>query len=311
MLASALILVGGAAPAQTYPNKPIRMITGEPGGPNDFVIRVITPGLTASMGQQVIVDNRGGGVSAGLTAAKAAPDGYTLLFYGSNIWLAPFLRDSVPWDPVRDFAPITLAASSPNILVVHPSLPVKSAADLIAIAKASPGELNVAAGPAGSTTFLAAELFKAVAGVNIVRVPYKGNVPGLNALVGGQVQLMFANPTAAAAHVKSGRLTALAVTSARPSALLPGLPTVAASGLPGYEAVAILGVFAPARTPATLVNRLNQEIVRVLKQADVSETFLRIGVEPVGSSPKEFAAAMKSEMTRLGKVIRDAGIRDE
>ena len=286
------------------------MITGEPGGPNDFVIRVITPGLTASLGQQVIVDNRGGGVSAGQFAARAAPDGYTLLFYGSNIWLAPFLRDNVPWDPVRDFAPVTMAASSPNMLVVHPSLSVKSAAELIVMAKAKPGQLNVAAGPAGSTTFLAAELFKAMAGVNIVRVPYKGNVPGLNALVGGQVQLMFANPTAAASHVKSGKLTALAVTSARPSALLPGLPTVAASGLPGYEAVAILGVFAPAKTPATLVNRLNQEIVRVLRQADVNEKFLNIGVEPVGSSPREFAAAMKSEMTRLGKIIRDAGIRD-
>lgn len=305
MAAGASVAVG-----QNYPNKPIHIITGDSGGPADFGARLIAPGLTASLGQQVVVENRYW-VSAIEAVAKAPPDGYTLLIYASIIWLAPLMRDNLPWDAARDFSPLTLAGSSPNILTVHPSLPVKSVKELIALAKARPGELNCATGPAGSTTMLAAEAFRVMTRVNFARIPYKGNVPGLSALVGGQVQLMFANAASAAPYIESHRVKALAVTSAEPSALAPGLPTVAASGLPGYEVVAILGMFAPAKTPASLIKRLNQEIVRVLNTADVKQKLFNTGIEVVGSSPEKLSAMMKSEIARLGKVIKEAGIREE
>ncbi len=219
------------------------------------------------------------------------------------------MRDNLPWDALRDFAPITLAITSPNIVVVHPAQPINSIKDLIAVAKARPGQLNDGGGQTGASSHLASELFKAMAGVDIVRVPYKGVGPALNALVAGEVQLSFTNPGAAAPHVKSGRLRAVAVTSAQPSALLPGLPTVAASGLPGYEAVSIFGMFAPAKTPAAIINRLNLETARHLTAPETRERFLSSGVETVGSSPEQLGATIKSEMTRMGKVIRDRGIR--
>jgi tripartite-type tricarboxylate transporter receptor subunit TctC len=220
------------------------------------------------------------------------------------------LRDNVPYDPVQDFSPITLAVRSPNLILLHPSLPVKSVKELIALAKARPGALNDASAGAGSSTHIAAELFKAMTGVNIVRVPYKGTGPAVTALISGEVQLMFATAGSAAPHLKSVRLRALAVTSAEPSTLFPGLPAVAAT-VPGYEGVSILGIFAPAKTPAAIINFLHQAIVQVLNRADVKEKFFSIGVETVGSSPDEFAAKVKSEMNRLGRVIKDAGIRAE
>jgi len=308
-----MLLAAGSASGQSYPSKPIRLITAEAGGGNDFAARLIVQGLAGSLGQQMVVDNRGGagGIIAVELAARAQPDGYTLLLYANNIWLIPLLRSSVPYDPVRDFAPITWAAKSPNTVVVHPSLPVRSMEELIAYAKARPGELNYGSGGTGATTHLAVELFKSMTGVNIVRVPFKGNGPALNALIGGQVQLMFATAGAVAPHLKSGRLRALAVTSAQPSPLAPGLPTVAASGLPGYESISIYGVYAPARTPPAIVQRLNEVIVRVLGRAEVKEKFLASGVETVGSAPGDLAAIMKSEIARMGKVIRDAGLRED
>lgn len=313
ILAGITLLATGVARGQDYPNRPIQMVTSEPGGGNDFAARLIAQGLAGNLGQQVIVSNRGaaGGVIAAETVAKAPPDGYTLLFYGSNIWLMPFLRNKVPYDPVRDFAAVTLAVRAPIILVTHPSIAVTSVEELIALAKASPGRLNYGSGATGSASQIATELFKAMAGVDIAKISYKGNGPALNALIAGEVQLAFATPGSVAPHIKSGRLKALAVTSAQPSALVPGLPTVAASGLSGYEATSIVGVFAPAKTPATLINRLNREFVRVLNRADVKERFFNVGVETVGSSPEEFAATVKSEMARLGAVIRNAGIHDE
>jgi tripartite-type tricarboxylate transporter receptor subunit TctC len=303
----------GVARGQDYPNRPIQMITSEPGGGNDFAARLIAQGLSSNFAQQVIVTNRGaaGGVIAAETVAKAPPDGYALLFYGSNIWLLPFLRSKVPYDPVRDFSPVTLAVRAPIILVTHPSIPAASVEELIALAKASPGRLNYGSGATGSASQIATELFKSMAGVDIAKISYKGNGPALNALIAGEVQLAFATPGSVASHIKSGRLKALAVTSARPSALVPGLPTVAASGLPGYEAASIVGVFAPAKTPPALINRINREFVRVINRADVTEKFFNVGVETVGSSPEEFAATVKSEMARLGAVIRNAGIHDE
>ncbi len=305
--AGLMALGAGAACGQNYPNKLIRIVTAAAGSANDWSSRVIAQELTGSFGQPVIIENRGGlGAEA---VAKAPPDGYALLAYGGSVWLLPFLRDQVPWDPVRDFAPITLALSSPNIVVVHPSLPVKSIKELIALAKAKPGELNYAAGTIGASPHLSTELFKAMARVNIVRVGYKGTGPSVIALIGGEVHLMFAGLGSVAPHIKTGRLRALAVTSAQLSALAPDLPTVA-SFLPGYESASVLGIFAPARTPAAIINRLHQEIVRAINKPEVKETFLNAGVEVVGSSPGELAAMVKTDMARMGKVIKDAGIRE-
>jgi tripartite-type tricarboxylate transporter receptor subunit TctC len=302
----------GSACAQDYPTKPIRIVAAAPGGGADIAARVIAQGITGGLGQQVIVDNRGGSVAIpAQLAAQAPPDGYTLLFYGNPLWLFPLMQDKPSYDPVAEFAPITVAVSYPNLLVVHPSLPVKSVKELIALAKAKPGTLNYGSGVAGGSPQLSAELFKSMAGVNIVHVPYKGAGPSVTALLGGETQLMFASTTAVGAQIKSGRLKALAVTSAQPSALTPGLPTVAASGVPGYESTALFGMLAPARTPAGIINRLNQEIVRVLNRSEVKERFFNSGAEVVGNSPEQFAAAIKSDIAKMGKVIREANIRAE
>jgi tripartite-type tricarboxylate transporter receptor subunit TctC len=226
------------------------------------------------------------------------------------LWIGALLQN-VPYDPIRDFAPISLTTRSPNILAVHPSLPAKSVKELIALAKAKSGELVYGSAGTGSSTHLSAELFKAMAGINILHVPFKGTGPALNALLGGHVQLIFSSTNSLAPHVTSGRLRALAVTSAQPSALATGLPTVAASGLPGYEFVSVDGVFAPSKTPAAIINRLNQEVVRFFNTPTVKEQFFSTGSEAVGSTPEEFAAAVKAEMTRLGKLIKDVGIKTE
>jgi tripartite-type tricarboxylate transporter receptor subunit TctC len=297
--------------AQSYPTKPVRIVTAAAGGSNDSAARLIGRELTGIFKQQVIVDNRAGWFIPGEIVARAPPDGYTLLFYGITLWIGPLLRQKAPYDPIKDFAPITLAVSSPNVLVVNPSVAAASVKELIALAKARSGELNYGSGSAGASAHLAAELFKSMAGVNIVWVPYKGAGPSLNALIANEVQLSFPAAASGMPHVKSGRLRALAVTSAQPSALTPGLPTMSASGLPGFESSSIVGMFAPGRTPLPLINRLNADIVQVLATSEVQDRFLKMGVETVGSSPEQLSAAIKSEVTRFGKVIRDAGIRAE
>ncbi len=307
----AVLAGAGIAAAQNYPAKPVRMLTAEVGGGSDFAACLVAQGLSAALGQQVVVENRAGGGVIAEAAARAPADGYNLLCYGSTIWLLPFLREQVSFDPQRDFAPVIWLASAPNLLVVHPSLPVKSVRDLIALAKAHPGELNYSTGPAGTTLHLSAELFKAMAKTDIVHVPYKGVSLALNDLIAGRVQLMFPTPGSVTQHVKNGRLRALAVTSAQPSALLPGLPTIAATGLPGYESISVFAIFAPAKTPAAIIQRLNQETQAVLKTAETRARFLNAGVEPVGGPPEQLAALMKSEMAKWGKVIRDAGLRAE
>ena len=312
LLVGIMTLVADTASGQNYPSKPIRIVTAATGGSGDILARLIGHGLAVNLGQQVLVDNRGGlGDIAAEVVAKAPPDGYALLIYASIIWLAPYLRDNVAWDPLRDYAPITLATSSPNILLVHPAVAANSVQELIALAKAKPGQLNYATGGSGSSNHLAMELFKSMTGVNIVRIPYKGSGPAVNALVAGEVQVLFATPASVTAQIKSGRLRALAVTSPQPSKLFPGLTTVAASGLPGYDSQSIFGIWVPAKTPAPIVGRLNQEIVRVLNEPDVKEKLFISGVETVGSSPEQFLAVMKSEMARMGKVIKDAGIHEE
>jgi tripartite-type tricarboxylate transporter receptor subunit TctC len=296
--------------AQDYPSRPIRMVTSSAGGGSDLAARVISPGLAGHLGQNVIVDNRGA-IVAIETVAKAAPDGYTLIYYGSQLWLLPLLRSKVSWDPLKDFSPVTLAVTGPNVLVVHPSVAAKSVKELIALAKASPGALNYSSGGIGSSAFMATELFKSMAGITAVHIPYNSAGPAVIALLGGQAQFMFPSAGAAAPHIKSGKLRALAVTTSQPSALAPGVPTMSASGLPGYESTQMSGVFAPAKTPAAIIRRLNQDIVSFLNTAETKERFLNSGVEVVGGGPEEFAAKIKSEVARMGKVIKDAGIREE
>jgi len=289
------------------------VLAPEAGGGVDFVARVIAREMSAGMGQQVVIDNRGGagGIIAGDAVVKAPPDGYTLLFWGPAMYLLPYLRERVPFDTAKDLTPVTLAVTTPNVLVVHPSLPVKSVRELIALAKAKPGALSDAGANTGSSAHLTAELFKAMAGVNIVRVPYRGVGPALSALIAGQVQLMFPSAGSIAPHVKSGRLRALAVTSAQPSALTPGLPTVAAAGVPGYESVAVFGIMAPAATPPEIIARLQREVARAVANPEVKKRFLDAGVEPVGSTPEEYAATIRREQAKWGKLIRELGIRED
>jgi len=301
---------GVAVAAETWPARPVRIVTSEPGGGSDFTARVVAQGLTQSLGQQVIVDNRAGTVTAAQIMTKAAPDGYTLLSYNNSLWTLPLLQ-AMFYDTLRDFIPVTLATRSPNVLVAHPSVPVNSVRELVTYAKANPGVLNYASGTVGSSNHLAAELFKALAGVNIARVGYKGSGFAVNDLIGGQVQLMFATSGSIAAHTRSGRLRALAVTSAQPSPLVPGLPTVAASGVPGYEAVTMYGLYAPAKTPAAIIERLNRDAARFLQMQDIKDKLFGAGVETVGGSPQEFVVEIKAEIARLSKVIKEAGIRAE
>ena len=285
-----------------YPAKIIRIVTATPGSNHDWGARFVAQELTPRIGQRVIAENRGS-ISVEYVAKEAQPDGYTLLFYGAYAWLQPLLT-KVNWDPVADLAPVTLAISSPNVLVVHPSLPVKSVKELIALAKAKPGELNYGAGGGGSTPHIAAELFKYMAKVNIVRVNYKGSGPTQIGLLVGEVQVMFAGLGPIMPHVKQGRVKALAVTTPKRSALTPELPTVAET-LPGYASEAVIGFFAPRKTPASVINFVNREIVQALKAAD-SQKISNAGVEIVGSSPEEFASFIKHEMGRMSEVIKSA-----
>ena len=302
-------MVAGAACGQAYPAKAVRIVTSEAGGGSDFAARLMASRLAEYLGQPVIIDNRGAAVSGELVA-KAPPDGYTVILAGPILWLAPYLRDDVPYDPVRDFSPVSLTQTSPNILVVHPSLPVTSVKELIALAKARPGALNYSSGLKGTPQHLTGELFKSMAKVSIEVITYRGAGPAINALISGEVQLMFPTPGSVAQHVKSGRLRALAVTSAKPSELLPGLPPVSAA-VPGYESITIGAILAPANTPAAIIGRLHQEFVRVLNRPDVKEQFLKTGVEPVGSSPEQLAATLKSEMTKWGNLIKTTpGMRE-
>lgn len=307
-LFAAIAFGTGVASGQAYPTKPIRIISPGPGGDPDFAARLLAQAMSGPLGQQIIVENRPSGVIPGQVVSKAPADGYTILIAGTSLWIGPFLEDA-PYDPEADFLPITLLTRSPNILYVHPSLPVKSVKELIALAKAKPGELNYGSGGTGTSTHLSPEFFKHMAGVNIVRVRYNSGSQRVNALLGGEVQVQFES-AAVLAHVKTGKLRALAVTSPEPSLLAPGLPTIAATGVPGYAWEGMMGMFAPAKTPAPIITRLNQEFVRALNNADVKPRFFSAGEDVVGSSPEQFAATLKSEMARLGKLIKDAGLRE-
>ena len=305
----AFVLLGihtGIARAQEYPFKAIRVVTSPAGGGNDYPARVIARAVAASLGQQVVVDNRPTALLAELVA-KAPPDGYTLLVTGGAHWIGPLL-EKVNYDPVGDFAPITLLDRSPTLLVVHPSLPVKNVRQLIALARAKPGEMNYSVGGTGSSNFIAAVLFNHMAGVNIVRIPYKGTGPAMTAVMSGEVQAIFATPSGAASHVKSGRLRALATGSARPSAIVPGLPTIADSGVPGFASESLHALFAPAKTPAAIVTRLNREVVRALQSAEVDALFLQAGIEAAPGSPDDLTLLMKAEIANIGRALKAAGL---
>jgi len=306
-----LTCASSLASGQAFPNRVIRVVVGGIGGSLDITARVVAQGISGPLGQPVIVENRPSVTIAAEVVSKAPPDGHTLLVTGPNLWILPLMDSKTSYDPIRDFSAITLATRSPSIMVVTPALPVKTVKELIALATARPGDLNYATGSSGSASHLAAELFLAQAKVKITRVNYKSAAAGLIDLVSGQVQVMFPVAASVAPHVKSGRLRALAVTTREPSALVPGTPTMSAAGLPGYEAVSLGGIFAPAHVSDSIINRLNLEMVRVLTSADTRDKFLNNGVESVGSTPDALVAAVKSEMSAIGKLIRDAGIRVE
>lgn len=312
-LVAGMISIGvvalGAGPAcgQNYPTKPIRVLSAEVGGGADFVARMVAQRISGPLGKQVVVENRPSRL-IGDIALSATPDGYTLLLASSTFMFAP-LFDKTSYDPIKDFAPISMLATAPNILVVHPSVPAKSVKELVALAKAKPGTLNYGSGGTGSSLHLAAELFKQMAHVDITRIAYKGAGPAMNDLIGGQVQIVFATAGTVTAHIKSGRVRALAVTSLKPSPLAPDLPTVAASGVPGYEIEAIYALVAPAKTPPAINKRLNQVIVQALNDTDLKEKFLNAGIEAASSSPAELDARTKSEIAKIRKLIKDQGIK--
>jgi tripartite-type tricarboxylate transporter receptor subunit TctC len=299
--------VAGAA-AQDYPTQVVRIFANVPGGVFDFGARVMAQGLSGTLGQSVIVDNRPGNVVPAQIVAKSPPDGHALLFHGQALYIGALLQ-KVPYDPLADFAPISMVARAPLVLVVHPSIPVRNAQELIALAKRKPGALNYASTGVGATPHLAAELFKYATATAITHIPYKGAGPAMLDLVGGQVHLIFSVPNSALPHIQSGRLRALGVTSIEPSALFPGLPTLAASGVPDYESVGLFGLFAPARTPDAIVRRLHRDTVRLLATADVKKRFLAAGLETVGSTAEEFSALLRNEMVKMERVVKAAHIR--
>jgi tripartite-type tricarboxylate transporter receptor subunit TctC len=302
-------LWSGMAAAQDYPSRTVRIVTAPAGGGNDFSARLVARGISGPLGQQVIVDNRPT-VLAPDIVAKSPADGYTVLLNGSAHWIGPFVS-KVSYDPVTDFAPLILVDRTPVILVVHPSLPVKSVKQVIALAKAKPGQLNVSSGAPGASNYLGGMLFNHYAKVDILLVPYKGAAPAMTAVMSGETQLMFASPGGSMSHVRSGRLRALGVGSEKPSELAPGIPTIASSGVPGYVCETLHAMFAPAGTPAAAISRLHQAIDRFLQSAEGKSQFIKGGVEAAPSTPDQLAAIMKSEMATIGKVLRAAGVKPQ
>jgi tripartite-type tricarboxylate transporter receptor subunit TctC len=303
----------GAFP-QAYPSRPIRVIVpASPGGAADILSRTIAQKLSDAWGQQVIVDNRTGaaGIIGAEAAAKAPNDGYTIMMgFAGVIAVNPSLYRTLPYDSVKDYAPVTLVALSPLMLVVHPAVPATSVNELIALAKAQPGQLNFASTGSGSTQHLSAELFKSMAGISMTHIPYKGSSLAYPDLLAGNVSLMFENMLSMLPNAKSGKVRALAVTGTKRSAALPEVPTVGES-VPGFSAVGWYGVLAPAGTDAAIVNKLSAEINRILRLPEVNERLSSLGAEPTGSTPEEFAAHIKAEIAKWGKVVRDSGARIE
>lgn len=305
---------GGHAVAQpAYPAKPIRFLVGfPPGGTNDIVARIVAQKLTENLGQSVVVENRGGANTAIATElmTRAVPDGYTILLNAPGHATNPALM-KLSFDPIKDFAFITLVAETPNLVVVHPSFPPRTVKELIALSRKRPGEINYASSGTGTTVHLSAELFQHMTGVKWVHIPYKGGGPAVTELLAGQTSIMFGNLPTAIQYARDGRLRALAVTGARRSPAVPNVPTVAESGVPGFEVTAWYGVSAPAKTPRAIIERLNSEFVRAIKAGDVQNRLTNAGAEPVGNTPEQYAAFMQNEITKWAKVIAAAGIKGE
>jgi len=305
----------GAAHAQVYPNRPIRAIVPiAPGRGTDTTGRLVLTKLSDALGQQIVVDNRagGGGTIGAMIAAKALPDGYTFLFGSiSTHAVNPAMYKKLPYDHIKDFAPVARIGTVPNVLVVHPALPVKTVGDLINHAKANPGKINYGSAGIGSPPHLSMELFKSITGVNILHVPYKGAGPALAELLGGQTQVMCTSLAGQLPHIKAGRVRALAVTTAKRNAQVPDVPTMIEAGVPGYEVTIWYAVFFPAGAPKAVIARLNSELVKILNGSDMKERMAQIGVDPAPSTPEELAAFVKAETIKYTKVAQDAGIKLE
>jgi len=311
----ALLLAASAvAHAQGYPSRPVRLIVPtSPGGGTDISARMLAPKLSEYLGQQIVVDNRpGASTMIGVElVARAAPDGYTLLMGISSLAIAPYIQTKVPYDAVKDFAPVSQVVVLSNLMVSHPSLPARAVKELVAFARTRPGQINFAAGSVGSNPHLAMELFLSMTGLKMVHVPYKGQGPALIDLMAGHVSLSMANMLSALPHVKNGRLRAIGVTGAKRASVAPGIPTIAEAGVPGYEVVQWFGVLAPAHTPRDIIARLHVGIVRAVQDPAIRERFSGDGAETVGSTPEEFAAVIRADLSKWSKVIKDAGIKRE
>ncbi|MEQ1776808.1 MAG: tripartite tricarboxylate transporter substrate binding protein, partial [Burkholderiales bacterium] len=297
---------------QAYPSNPVRIVVPFPaGGGVDSAGRLVAQKLSENLGKSFVIENRGGanGMIGSEVVAKSAKDGYTLMVNGANFVTSPSLYKKAPYDAIRDFDPISLIALGPNVLVVHPSLPVKSVSDLITLAKSKPGEIGFAGSGSGSTPHLAGELFNTLASVKMIHIPYRGSGPAMIGLLGGEAMTMFLPAINAGPHIKTGRLRALAVTSRERLAAMPNLPTVAEAGLKGYESSQWYGMLAPAGTSTEILNLLNSHVAKIMRAADVRQRLIDDGLIPIGSTREQFAAHIKSEITKWANVIRQSGAR--
>jgi len=312
ILAAVLFIAGNAAAQQSYPSKPIRMVVGfAPGGSADILARTVGQKLGEALGQQVVVDNRpgAGGNIAVEYVVRSAPDGYTVLLGTPGLSANPSLYAKLSYDPIRDLAPVTMLGMFPNLMVVHPSVSANTVGEFIALARARPGKLSFASAGTGSSGHLAAELLKSMANIEMTHVPYKGSVPALNDVIGGQVDLYFDGVPSSAPHVKAGRLKALATTGLKRSPVLPEVPTMVEAGVPGYRALTWNALFAPAGTSKDVIAKLNGTISQLLHGADIRERFAAIGAEPTAMTPEQLGTFLQEEMTKWSDVIRKAGIK--
>lgn len=312
ILCGILSIFSTAVAGQDFPSKTVRILVPfPPGAGPDIVARTVGQKLTGRWRQQIVVDNRpGGGGNIGVeAAAKAAPDGHTLLLASNHVTINPSLFNKVPYDPIRDFVPVTLAAVTPNILAVHPSLPVKSVRDLIMLAKSRPGQINFSSGGNGSVGHLAAEMFNTAAKVKMVHIPYKGPAAAITALLNGEASVGFLLTAAVLPHVKAGKLRALAVTGKNRSPAMPELSTVAEAGIPGYEIVAWQGVFAPGGTPNDVVKKIHSDMIAVLNMPDVKRALLAQGLETIASTSEEFSEYIRNDLAKWARVVREANVR--
>jgi tripartite-type tricarboxylate transporter receptor subunit TctC len=310
--AFAILMVAAAACAQNYPNRPIRMIVPfPPGGSVDVIARIVALKLSESLGQQIVIDNRGGasGNIGAELVARATPDGYTLLAHTVPFTVNPFLYSTVPYDTIKDFTPVCLLSESPVLLVVHPSVPAKTVRELIELAKSQPGKLNYASAGVGTNHHIAGELLSSLAKINIMAVQYKGGGPAQIATLGGEVGITYPNVVAAIPFIKSDRLRALGITSAKRSAAIPELPTIAEAGLPGYEFTTWHGLLAPAGLPKAVLSKLSENLRKVMRAPDLSERFEREGVDIVASTSEQFSQHLKSELQKWSKLVKERGMR--